>query len=548
MTTTTLLLLLTTITTLAALAALPGAAAAQNDVPRFGVFEASLTQESHAANPYTQITATATFQRAGDPSERKIALFWDGGKVWRVRFSPDATGDWTWRVKASDPGLDNKTGAFHCVASPYKGSVMRRNAFHFQYQDQTPFYWLGDTAWALYTTIPAEKHDRMAALGYLDKRAGQGFTVIHSMLISEADQGNDGGMPFTNLADETINPAYWQEVDTRLRHLSEKGMIAGLVLAWTDKGKSAQSWQHFASDAARRRYARAIVARYSAFPVYFLVAGEWDSVKNNDEAARKLYDMLGAQMKTDDPHNRLIGIHPYNQPNFDRLKPFARSPWNDFADYQQTYGRLHEAALFCRDVGKPVVNSEYAYYRRMASDGSVNKANSATADVTRAATWDIVMAGGYVVTGWGSTYFGGNRTVGPFDPDAPQNKDWEEQIEHVRAFFTARPWWTLEPRDEAISAPFPRGADEKVAGDRSGRPPRVAYWALSGGGQSVAYVRGLGAATPATLALEGSDNNCRVRRFDPRTGKYAVLPDHAGGPLTLTPPDERDWVFEVTAK
>jgi hypothetical protein len=528
----------------ASASAVPAGAA----VPRFGVFETALMQADVPVNPYTTIEATATITRP-DGGTRTIPLFWDGGRTWKLRLAPDAIGEWRWSVRANDPGLDGKSGTFSCVPSDNRGSIqpMTGHPRHFQRQDGTPFYFMGDTAWALYQNNSGEKLDRASVLHYLDVRAKQGFNVIHSMLISEADWGNDGGMPFPDLAAEVTNPAYWQEVDTRLKYLTERGMIAGLVLAWTDHGKSKQSWQYFPSEEACRRYARYIVARYSAFPIFFVVCGEWGLTKD-DAAARRLYEAIGAEIKKQDPHGRMVAIHTDGR-GPQHLKPFAGSAWNDFGDYMQTYDNLHGSILYCRDVGKPVVNAEYAYYRREAEDGTVNKAHSADVDITRAATWDIVMAGGYIVTGFGTTYFGGNRCRGPFDVDAAKNDDWEAQVQHVRTFFTAREWWKLEPHDELLTAPVERGQEENVVVDRSGRPPRTTYWALAESGrQYIAYVRGVRGVCTLALGDIPSQTAFTVRRFDPRTGRYTRLSDYRGhGPVPLQTPDEQDWVFELTA-
>ena len=526
----------------------PGAESAGTDVPRFGVFEAALAASGDHANPYAAVTASAVLTPPGGGPGRTIPLFWDGGKTWRLRFSPDVEGEWRWTVRSSDAGLDGSGGAFRCVPSKRRGSVraMAGHPRHFAWQDGTPFWWLGDTAWALYTNSEKEQHDRAAVFRYLDVRARQGFNVVHSMLISEADWNNDGGMPFSDLAGEAINPVYWREVDARVRHLAERGMVAGLVLAWTDKGESKQSWQHFPSDEARLRYARYIVARYSAFPVFFIVAGEWAMTRDH-AASRRLCAAVGAEIARADPHRRLRAVHTSGDGR-EHLKPFAGAPWNDFGDYMQTYDDLHGSILFCRDENRPVVNAEYAYYRREAEDGMVNKANSADADVTRAATWDIAMAGGYVVTGFGTTYFGGHRCRGLFDVDAAKNDDWEAQLGHLRAFFAARDWWKLEPRDELVTTAVPRGRDEGVVGDRQGRPPRVAYWALAdpGGREYLVYVRGLNAEGALTLEGAPADATFTMRRFDPRTGAYAPLPPHrGGGTVPLPVPNGQDWVFDV---
>jgi hypothetical protein len=51
-----------------------------------------------------------------------------------------------------------------------------------------PFWFFGDTAWAYFTDILAEKHDRKAAEAYVTRRASQGFNVIHCMLPSEGGE------------------------------------------------------------------------------------------------------------------------------------------------------------------------------------------------------------------------------------------------------------------------------------------------------------------------------------------------------------------------
>jgi hypothetical protein len=532
---------------LTAATAMPSAAADQNNssnVPRFGLYETALAIAVTKSNPYKSVEVVAAVIRP-DGKRFSVPLFWDGEDRWKLRLSPDVVGDWQWAVQSEEKQIAQ--GAFRCVASSKKGTIqpMAEYTHHFAWQDGTPVWFCGDTAWALYTDNADEKHDRTAALHYLDVRAKQGFNAIHSMLISEADWGNQGGMPFTDLAAEQINPAYWQEVDVRVRALTEKGVVAGLILAWTEKGKSRQSWQDFPSEEACLRYALYIVARYSAFPVYFVVAGEWAFAKDKEEA-RRLYNAIGTEIQRTDPHRRMVGIHT-NGYGPAHLKPFADAAWNDFGDYMQTYDSLHGSILYCRDVGKAVVNAEYAYYRREAEDGSVNKAHSSDVETIRAATWDIVMAGGYIVTGFGTTYFGGLRCRGPFDVDTVKNDDWEEQIQHLCAFFTTREWWKLKPHDDLLTAPVPRSRDREVRGDRTGRPPATTYWLLADLDQEyIAYVRGFRGVTTLALGNTLEATAFHIRRFDPRTGTYSLLPKTTNGmSVSLETPDEQDWVFEV---
>jgi hypothetical protein len=68
---------------------------------------------------------------------------------------------------------------------------------HFERQDGSPFWFRGDTAWGLVTDKAEEKHDRAAALRYIDTRAGQGINVLHTMLFSEAGWDNRAACRWT---------------------------------------------------------------------------------------------------------------------------------------------------------------------------------------------------------------------------------------------------------------------------------------------------------------------------------------------------------------
>src|SRR5439155_10616655 len=92
------------------------------DFPKLGIFEQAFTQLGSDANPYVEVTANATFvQPDGHP--RSIPLFWDGGAKWKVRFSPDVIGAWSWSVSSNDPGLNGANGSFNCVSSTNRGGI-----------------------------------------------------------------------------------------------------------------------------------------------------------------------------------------------------------------------------------------------------------------------------------------------------------------------------------------------------------------------------------------------------------------------------------------
>ncbi len=536
------------------------ASAVEPEVPLFGIFEQTFQHSGDYKNPYVEASATATLD-GPDGSTRTIPLFWDGGSTWQFRFSPDLVGTWQWRTTSDNDGLGGKFGTFTVIPSDRKGSIrpMAAAPHHFERQDGTPFWFLGDTAWALYTDSQQEKHNRQTALEYVDQRAGQGFNVLHSMLLSEAGWGNQGGLPFDDIAAETLNPAYWQEVDVRLRHVNDRGIVAGLALAWGDKGRSERyAWKRLPTMEARLRYARYIAARYSSFDVYFLVSGEWHAEVNTthdatEESIKHQFVELGNCIRTSDPHSRMIGIHPMTAHG--SVREFVATPWMSFGDYQQNYRDLHGRILESRSANLPVVNSEYAYFLRdQNGDELVDKDNSFDLESIRHASWDIAMAGGYLVTGFGTTYFGGNRDPGPFNLHAETNDPWEKDIQHLRTFFTAIPWWTLQPHDEWIKGPFDRDADGTNRSQRADdrpvsviAPPRRTYWLLADPGKTcVAYVRG-GEGPFEIQVQQPAPRNWDARLFDPRSG-HSQPHEVDSTPQTLhfQVPDPRDWLLLLT--
>jgi hypothetical protein len=546
----TRLLLALTVTASTLLAGPAPGARQPRSIPQFGLHEVTLEASGRYSNPYAELAAEASLI-GPDGRMRALPLFWDGGATWRFRFTPDVAGEWRWTVVSRDPGLNGKSGSFAVAPSRRRGGIrpMRGHPAHFERQDGSPFWFLGDTAWAFFTDSSEERHDREAALRYADARAAQGFNVIHSMVLSEAGWANRGGAPFSDISAERLNPMYWQEIDARIAYANSKGLVCGLAIAWGDKRREEPyAWRRFPTVEARQRYARYAAARYGAYDVFFLVSGEWHAEITTRPApeadVKREFMQIGDVLAAADPHDRMIAIHP--MADHGSVREFNAASWMAFGDYQQNYRELHARALLSRRSSKPVVNSEYGYYLRdQNGDGVPDKDNSTSLESMRHATWDILMAGAYAVTGFGTTYFGGHRDPGPFDVDAAKNTEWERQVGVLARFFTNLEWWKLEPQDELLRSPAPRGPDTRHLQRLA--PPAAAYWALAEPGrQYVVYVRGL--QEPVTVALPAG-GGLRARQFDPRTGAFSDLSPASGRDgFVYRPPDRQDWVVLLNAE
>lgn len=531
---------------------------AQAGIGRYSMFDEAFTGSGSYGNPYKDVQADAAFTRP-DGAVWRIPLFWDGEKTWRVRVSPDSLGTWSFRISSNDPGLNGQSGKFVCAESGLAGAIVASGRWpgHFERQNGAPFWFMGDTAWNYFTDIPEEKYGRAQAEAYVKARASQGFNVIHTSLLSEAGDGNTNGPPWKSIAEEQINPGYFQEADYRVAEANKQGITVGIALAWGDKQKKEPfAWRKFPSLDARKRYARYIAARYSAYDTYFLISGEWHGeVRTRDNVTEgelfREFVEIGNEFATAEPHGRMTGMHPMT--SHGSVREFNAAPWMSFGDYQQNYEHLHGRVLASRGFTGPVVNSEYGYFLRdQNGDGKPDKSNSYSADDMRFASWDILMAGGYLVTGFGTTYFGGRRDPGPFDVAASKNRTWEEQMGYMKQLFEQLEWWRMAPADELISSAAQRAPDVRSApqqGQRGGdlHPPGTTYWAMADPGRTcLAYVRGV--TVPVRVDLGARGGKFRIQQYNPRSGVMTppserTLKDH----YEFTPPDANDWVILMQA-
>ncbi len=132
------------------------AAAKMPVIAKWGRFEQSFKSSVLYSNAVQDASLRVVFTSPlGETNE--VDGFWDGGRTWRVRFSPDQPGRWKFQTTCSDTsndGLHNEFGEFICTAAigqnrfaqhgPVRVALDRR---HLEHADGTPFFWLADTVW-----------------------------------------------------------------------------------------------------------------------------------------------------------------------------------------------------------------------------------------------------------------------------------------------------------------------------------------------------------------------------------------------------------------
>src|SRR5258706_6081138 len=88
-------------------------------VPKYTRFEQAFKSAVAYKHPPADASVTVVFT-SPEGRTSKVYGFWDGGNTWRVRFSPDAPGKWSFKTTCSDAtnsGLHKVTGEFLCPAA-----------------------------------------------------------------------------------------------------------------------------------------------------------------------------------------------------------------------------------------------------------------------------------------------------------------------------------------------------------------------------------------------------------------------------------------------
>jgi len=105
---------------------------------------------------------------------------------------------------------------------------------YLQYEDGTPFFWLGDTGWELFHRLTKEE----IAL-YLENRHQKGFTVIQAVILAEFNglkrPNQYGESPLLDLDPTKPNDKYFELVDYTVSLAMQKNMFLGLLPTWGDK-------------------------------------------------------------------------------------------------------------------------------------------------------------------------------------------------------------------------------------------------------------------------------------------------------------------------
>ncbi|MFB0551972.1 MAG: DUF5060 domain-containing protein [Phycisphaerae bacterium] len=409
------------------------------------------SQSAGNANPF-DILVDITFT---GPSAQTYVVpgFYDGdgkggvdGNVWKVRFSADQIGTWTFTSSNSNSQLDGYTGSFDVVCPPvnaadfykwgrleYVGTPENKIRY-LKFRDgpywlkagcDDPENFLGN--YVNYNTIAKRK----AAVDYLaDRGINSLYIMVHNIGGDDRDvwpwlgetprqaMANGG----RNVRFDVVKLAQWREL---FEYMQSKGVIPYLVL------EDDSAWKGY----DHARYYREIIAHFGDLPALLFNFGE----EHNENYSLSQALEFMHKLEQIDPYDHPRGIHNVNTPN----DQYIDAPQVDFTSIQT--GSVGVLSGFDKAIEHH--STTVNWIKRCQQRGKrilVVNFDEGRPEEDRHAWWSAYIAGGV----WEA------HVLKPYDrPMSAWEPVWT-QLGGARAFMELLPFWEMERHDELVKSGF----------------------------------------------------------------------------------------------
>ncbi|HON90994.1 MAG TPA: DUF4038 domain-containing protein [Sedimentisphaerales bacterium] len=427
-------------------------------------------------NPFTDARVEGRFFIAGGPP-LTVDGFCDAvdGSVFRIRFMPAQAGEYRYSVTYRQGTYEvSHAGEFKAQDHKRRGLIRvdKEHPWHFLWEGTGEhFFWNGTTTYWLLGW------DDETIRGSIDRLAR---LKVNRLRVAINGRVKDGRAWFENVfptekfsflmnpwvaqrPDSVENPGFdvtrfnlphWEKIERLLRHARERDMTISIIF-YVDGarpgvdpfGKARMGGED------EQRYYRYAIARLAAFSnVMWDVTNEYHLFRNEEWT-----DKMGAFLKQCDPYDHVTSVHGHGQ------FPFRASEWVDFAMYQSWdesggYRFMLNNRTEQQKIGRPMpqINEEYGYEDHYPTWGGGRQAPARSADNRRRLAWGMYMAGGYQTTGERAdtgTGWGPDTGGGWINGRGDDSMTMLEGYGHIVDFFTALPWWKLEPDNGFFEVP-----------------------------------------------------------------------------------------------
>ena len=495
-------------------------------VAKWGRFEQSFKSTVAYDNPFQQCTFKVTFISPTGETNGAYG-FWDGGNIWRVRFSPNQPGRWTYRTSCSDTAnarLNNQTGEFLCTSPTGKGRFAEHGPVqvaadhhHFEHADGSPFFWLADAAWdAPRLSTPRDW------ITYTQTRSGQNFSAVQWAPAQGLDAEKHS--PFSGQSRILIDPAYFQRLDEKVDMMNRAGLLSVIAPLWGNEGAASAL-----SEDQIILLSRYLNARWGAYDVAWLLTTD------ANDSARAM--RIGREVFADAPHAPVIVFPGELASGFDE---FRNEDWVDAFGFGlgQNINNDSLAWLVSGPLGResltqparPLINVLPPMENGVAAQSHERIAAN---DVRRIAWWSLLLT-----PLAGVSY--GAQDVATWNP-AKQDKfpTWRislflpgaKQMSQLGELMNTADWWQLHPAPRSVTTQPGRNSPRRyiAASESAAKDLSITY---------VPEDRTL------EINLEALPRSPAIQWFNPRTGqKSAAVAVIGARSCQLPTPDPGDWVL-----
>jgi hypothetical protein len=366
---------------------------AQVKTEKWGIFEVTLNGPKDG-NPFTDIKVTGRFMK--DKDTISVQGFYDGDGIYKIRFMPHKEGEWTYLISSNAKKLDKKKGSFICTPAQMDnhGPVVVKDTFYFAYADGTPHNSFGTTCygWVHQGDSLAKATLRTLAKGYFNKMRMCIFPKSYDWNHNEPQYYPFEGTPLKNWNYSLLNPAFFRNIEKRIRQLDSLGIQADLIVFHPYDRWGFSTLDRTAED----MYIDYIIARFASCKnVWWSMANEYDFM-----AGKKLsdWDYYIEQFAKKDKYHHMISIHNGSR-FYDHTNPYIT---HASIQSEDTY-RAKEYRIKYK---KPIVFDECRY------EGNIPWSwGDLTAETLTMKFWRGFLNGGFV--GHGETYVTENPVKDP---------------------------------------------------------------------------------------------------------------------------------------
>jgi len=265
--------------------------------------------------------------------------FFDGKGIWKIRFSPDQKGKWTYQAYFSDSSKEIK-GEFNCVASQLPGRVLKNENNPFWLgkggSSKTLFrsFHVGDRFFAYNWDDPNEGSDGNLRSKFLDWLQENSYNMlsIASLYTNRNETGRGAGWDTPELW--PLNFEEFHKMEVILDELKQRDFT---VFPFAGFFGSSGSWPVDPKD--QELYIKYILGRIGHYPNIILsIAGPepfWIEDQKYYKGKMRLNDILqlGGLIDSLDVHSHLLTVH--NEKRATQYgDPFIHEPWYGLSTLQ----------------------------------------------------------------------------------------------------------------------------------------------------------------------------------------------------------------------